>query len=37
MMNEINLAKIMENKIFAFESGELKKLVKGHTISMWRN
>lgn len=37
MMNEINLAKITENKIFAFESGEFKKLVKGHTTSLWRN
>lgn len=36
MMNEINLAKIMENKIFPFESGEFKKLIKGHTTGLWR-
>lgn len=30
MMNEVNPVKIMENKIvFAFETGELKKLVAG--------
>lgn len=36
-MNEINLAEIMENKVFAFESREFKKLVKGHSTILWRN
>lgn len=38
MMNEINFAKIMENKIiFAVETREFKKLLKIHAIGLWRN
>lgn len=38
MMNEINFAKIMENKIiFVVETREFKKLVKIHAIGLWRN
>lgn len=38
MMNDVNLAKIVENKIIlAFEIKEFEKLVEAYTTNLWKN